>query len=215
MQKNEWWSGIAPTGRDFDIRGREGVGKRIYCLQHDGGNLPYSLPVNIWDVQCLLNESSLQRLPFDADVQLRDDEVIIDITNESKSRILSGYVLTDTSHGARFGPVRPGATQQFRSKVQRIRGWGSYAAEYYRDPGPPGQGSGVTFKKENAFFAQGCVQRTQTLDAYLERGAAVVCVEYDQPAVSFGLEDRSCKLNHIQLVRLVVFPNAESHKGTK
>jgi len=206
LQKNQWWSGIAPTGRDMGAQGREGIGKRIYCLQHDGGNLPYSLPVNIWDVQCLLNESSLQRLPFDAEVQRRGDEIVIDITNESKSRIMGGYVLTDGSHGVRFGSVRAGAGRQFRSPIQRMRGWGSYSTEYYRGGDPRGQRPAVPFKKDNAFFAQGCSQRTQALDAYIERGAAVVCVEYDQPAVTFGLEDRSCRLNHIQLARLVVFP---------
>ena len=205
LQKNQWWSGIAPTERSIGYRGQEGIGKRIYCLQHDGGNLPYSLPVNIWDVQCLLNESSLRWLPFDAQVERRGEEVVIDIINTSKSRILSGCVLIDDSHGVRFGPVRAGATRQFRSRVTRMRGWSSYRTEYSgnRDPRRP---STVTLKRESAFFAQGCLQRTRALEAYLERGAAVVCVEYDQPPVSFGLEGRSCNLNHIQLARLAVFP---------
>lgn len=204
LQKNQWWSGIAPTEHSIGMGGQEAIGKRIYCLQHDGGNLPYSLPVNIWDVQCLLNESSLQRLPFDAQVEHRGDETVIDITNESKSRILSGYVLIDNNHGARFGPVRAGATRQFRSRVQRITGWSSYQMEYDRDPRRPRPPT--RFRKESAFFAQGCLQRTQALDVYLDNGAAVVCVEYDQPPVSFAIEGRSYSPNHILLARLVVFP---------
>jgi hypothetical protein len=188
------------------MRGQERIGKRIYCLQHDGGNLPYSLPVNIWDVQCLLNESSLERLPFDARVERRDGEVVVEITNESKSRIQGGYVLVDSRRGARFGPVRAGATKQFRSRIQRMGGWSAFREEYSQQEDPRRRNPPVRFRKESAFFGQGCLQRTQALDAYLGRGASVVCVEYDQPPVSFALDGRSYSHNHIQLVRLVVFP---------
>jgi hypothetical protein len=64
----------------------------------------------------------------------------------------------------------------------------------------------ISFKNEDAFFAQGCLQRTQTMSAYLDGGAAVVTVEYDKAPISFGLKDRTYKHNHIQLARLVVFP---------
>jgi hypothetical protein len=209
LQKNQWWSGIAPTEHSIGMRGQERIGKRIYCLQHDGGNLPYSLPVNIWDVQCLLNESSLERFPFDAQIERRGEEVVIEITNESKSRMQGGYVLLDDRHGARFGPVRAGATKQFRSRVARMRGWGAFREEYYSDQDSRRRGPSVRFRKESAFFAQGCLQRTQALDAYLQCGAAVVCVEYDQPPVSFALDGRSYSHNHIQLARLVVFPKEQ------
>ncbi|MEJ2701201.1 MAG: hypothetical protein P8Z79_02040 [Sedimentisphaerales bacterium] len=212
LQRNQWWSGIAPTEQSIGMRGQEGIGKRIYCLQHDGGNLPYSLPVNIWDVQCLLNESSMQRLPFDAQVQRQGGEIVIDVINGSKSRILSGYVLVDDSHGIRFGPVRGGATKRFHSRVQRMRGWDSYSSQYLSYNDPRRRAPSAKFRKESAFFAQGCLQRTQALDAYLDHGAAVVCVEYEQPDVSFSLEGRSCSLNHIQLARLVVFPSERDNQ---
>ncbi|MBN2312601.1 MAG: hypothetical protein JXM79_01645 [Sedimentisphaerales bacterium] len=209
MQKNQWWSGMAPTRDVIGMQGAEGIGKKIYCIQHDGGNLPYSLPVNIWDVQCLLNESSLKRLPFNAQVDRRGEDVVIDIINESKSRIISGYVLLDDRHGVRFGPVRAGATQQFRSRMQRMRGWESYREEYFSNQDPHRSRPMPSFKKESAFFAQGCLQRTQALEAYLEHGAAIVCVEYDQPDVSFALDGRSCSYNHVQLARIVVFPKVQ------
>jgi len=59
---------------------------------------------------------------------------------------------------------------------------------------------------EIAYAAHGCVQRTQTINAYLARGAAVVCAEFDQAPVSFTAKDRSCAYEHTQLVRLVVWP---------
>ncbi len=209
MQKNQWWSGIAPTEDVIRMRGAEGIGKKIYCIQHDGGNLPYSLPVNIWDVQCLLNESSLKRLPFNAQIERRGEEVFIEITNASESRIISGYVLLDDSHGIRFGPVRAGATRQFRSRQQRMRGWDSYRADHFRNQDPRQPRPMPSFKKESAFFAQGCLQRTQAFEAYLGHGAAVACVEFDQPDVSFALDGRSYSYNHVQLARLVVFPKVQ------
>jgi hypothetical protein len=69
--------------------------------------------------------------------------------------------------------------------------------------------------KEDAFFAQGCLQRTQTMSAYLAGGAAIVCVEYDQAPISFGLKDRTYKRNHLQLARLVVFPQEQKEETPK
>jgi len=56
------------------------------------------------------------------------------------------------------------------------------------------------------FFAQGCSQRTEAIDAYLARGAALVLAGYKDAPVSFEVEGRSFKPNHIQVARLVVFP---------
>ena len=63
-----------------------------------------------------------------------------------------------------------------------------------------------SFQNEDAFFAQGSMQRTEAIESYLARGAAVVCVQYEQGPVSFSVKDRSCSYAHIQLARFVVFP---------
>ncbi len=77
LEANQWWSGIAPAQQSIWQQSKEIAGRRIYCFQHDGGNLPYSIPINIWDVQCLLNESSLQKMPFDAEVQSQGDQIVV------------------------------------------------------------------------------------------------------------------------------------------
>jgi hypothetical protein len=202
LQDDQWWSGIAPTQQSIYQHNREVAGRRIYCFQHDGGNLPYSLPINIWTVQCLLNESPLGKLPFKAKVQRHGDDIALNITNESQSAILEGYVLTGNDRGINFGPVRAGESKQFRYPLKTMRVWGSYD-KYYTQRGRPYSG---TFSNKDAFFAQGCLQRTRAIRAYLARGAAVVCAEYEQAPVSFAVKDRSCNPNHIQLARLVVFP---------
>jgi hypothetical protein len=215
LQPNQWWSGIAPTQESIWQQNTEVGGRRIYCFQHDGGNLPYSIPVNIWDVQCLLNESSLQKVPFDAEVQCRGDEIVIDIVNESKAPILIGRVLLSNNRGITFGDVPAGQSRQFRSRSHRMGIWDDYSTERYSEYYSRRGSSPINFKKEDAFFAQGCLQRTQTMSAYLASGAAVVSVEYDQAPISFGLKDRTYKRNHIQLARLVVFPKEQKEEIPK
>jgi len=133
LQENQWWSGIAPAQEAIWQQGTQVGGRRIYCFQHDGGNLPYSIPVNIWDVQCLLNESSIQKIPFDAEVQLRGDDVIINIVNESESPILRGRVLLSDNRGITFDSVPAGQSRQFSSRSHRMGIWDDYGAERYRE----------------------------------------------------------------------------------
>ncbi|MFC1792534.1 hypothetical protein ACFL3Q_02990, partial [Planctomycetota bacterium] len=209
LQDNQWWSGIAPTQESIWQQNREVSGRRIYCIQHDGGNLPYSIPVNIWDVQCLLNESSMQKMPFDAEVEQQGDQVVVSIVNESESPILSGHVLLSNNRGIKFGGVPAGGNRQFSNRSHRMGLWDDYSTERYRQQSSRRGRSYMNFKKEDAFFAQGCLQRTQAMSAYLARGAAVVSVEYDQAPISFGLKKHAYKRNHIQLARLVVFPKEQ------
>jgi hypothetical protein len=206
LQENQWWSGVAPTQETIWQQSTQVGGRRIYCFQHDGGNLPYSIPVNIWDVQCLLNESSMQKMPFDAEVQLQVDEVFINIINESESPILRGRVLLSNNRGITFDSVPAGQSRQFSSRSHRMGIWDDYSTERYGEYYYRRGRSNLSFKKEDAFFAQGCLQRTQSMSAYLAGGAAIVCVEYNQAPIQFGLKDRTYKRNHLQLSRLVVFP---------
>jgi len=215
LQDNQWWSGIAPTQESIWEGNTEVGGRRIICFQHDGGNLPSSIPVNIWDVQCLLNESSVQKMPFDAEVQRQGDEIVINIVNESESPILSGRVLLSNNRGMTFGSVPAGDSKRFSNLSTRMRIWDDYGEERYGEYYSRRGRSPINFKKEDAFFAQGCLQRTQTMSAYLARGAAVVSVEYDQAPISFGLKNRTYKRNHIQLARLVVFPKEQEEETPK
>jgi len=207
LGERQWWSGIAPVQEHIYAYGRQIGSRNIYCFQYDGANRPYSLPINIWTMQCLLNESPLQQLPISAQVQRRGDQLILNITNLSENPIKEGYVLLDNNQALFFDSVGAGSTRKFSGKLKRYEGWeydirryvgGGY---YYNEHGRQSK-----FKNETAYSAQGCLQRTQTIKAYLAYGAAVVCAEFDQAPVSFGVKDRSCDYNHIQLVRLVVFP---------
>lgn len=208
LGERQWWSGIAPVEEHVYAYRRQIGSRNIYCFQYDGANRPYSLPINIWTMQCLLNESPLQQMPISAQVQQRGDQLILNITNLSENPIKEGYVLLDNNQALFFDSVGAGSTRKFSGKLKRYEGWDydirSYAGRnyYFDESGPQ-----CKFKNETAYSAQGCLQRTQAIKAYLAYGAAVVCAEFDQAPVSFGVKDRSCDYNHIQLVRLVVFPN--------
>ena len=90
--------------------------------------------------------------------------------------------------------------------------WEGIDSGRYRNA-PAGQRySPRRFQSKNAFFAQGCMQRTRAISDYLAHGAAVVCAEYDQAAVSFAVDARSCKEDHVQLARLVVFPKEQKEE---
>jgi hypothetical protein len=215
MQENQWWSGIAPAQEAIWQQSTQVGGRRIYCFQHDGGNLPYSIPVNIWDVQCLLNESSVQKLPFDAEVQHQGDQIIINIINESESPIRRGRVLLSNNRGITFDAVGAGQSMQFTSLSHRMGIWDDYGSDRYSKYYSHRDRYNINFEKEDAFFAQGCLQRTQAMSAYLAHGAAVVSVEYHQAPISFGLQNRTYKRNHIQLARLVVFPKELEEESQK
>jgi hypothetical protein len=206
LQPNQWWSGIAPTQQSLWQYNREVAGRNIYCFQHDGGNVPYSLPINIWTVQCLLNEGPVEKLPLTAEVRKEADQVVVEISNYCDSPILNAYVYLENGQGVNLGPVPAGQSRQFDKKARPMRLWDSYDHGRYRNISNRRHSYSGYFKNDDAFFAQGCLQRTRAMSDYLARGAALVCAEYEQAPVSFTVEDHSCTPNHVQVVRLVVFP---------
>jgi len=206
LQLNQWWSGIAPTQEVIGSYNREGAGRNIYCYQHDGGNLPYSLPVNIWSVQCLLNESHLDRPPFSAEVQRNGDQVTINIINESESAITQGRVLFGSNRGASFDSVPAHGSRRFTRQMKAMNARDYLGSEVYRSNYAVSGREYSDTPSSSVFFAQGCSQRTEAIDAYLARGAALVLAGYKDAPVSFEVEGRSFKPNHIQVARLVVFP---------
>ena len=207
LDEKQWWSGIAPSQERLYAYRQQTGSRNIYCFQHDGSNHPYSLPINIWTMQCLMNESPVQQLPIDARVERRGDEIFLTIVNQSESPVTRGYVLFDNNQAVSFGHVNGYSTEDFSDRLKPFKGW---ERTIIRNPDgryrPYRDGSQSGFKNETAYSAQGCLRRTQTIKAYLAKGAAVVCAEFDQAPVSFAAKGHSCDYNHTQLVRLVVFP---------
>ena len=212
LGQSQWWSGIAPTEQSIWSYRRETGGRKIYCEQEDGANLPLSLPINIWTIQCLMNEAPVEQVPLAAQVGRRGDTITVKVSNESDVAIIDGCVLVDGGMGIRLDRIiEAHAAEQFSATLGRLDAWrgndyNSLRSSYYDGRSSDDAG---TLRREHAYLAQGCLQRTRAIDAYLARGAAAVCVEYERAPMSFAVDARSCKYDHIQLARLVVFPKTE------
>ncbi len=214
LKPNQWWSGVAPVGSYLSSRNTDFGGRNIYCLQHDGSNLPYSLPINIWSMQCLLCESPAGTLPITATLERTGGKVIVRITNLADCPIKSGYVRFDGNMAMDFAGVPAKGTEQFTGQTRKCGDWDNFSGSDYSDNdgmyyGPYGSEYGSTSfaqARNTAYFARGTLRRSRAIETYLKYGAAVVCVEYDQPPVSFSVKGRRCKTDHVRLVRLVVFP---------
>lgn len=217
LAPGQWWSGIAPSQEEMWAHQRESAMRQIRCVQEDGSNLPVSVPINIWTVQSLVGESPLSRLPFDASVERRGEELAVEIANLCDEAIVSAVVMTDDAY-VEVGPVPARETRSFQPKArpfnpwrqtQRMmanpaggRGMASFTVPRYPDSVPPPAAS--------AFLAPGCFDRTQTMHAQLRQGAAVVCAVFADAPLPFGLQDRSYEIDHVKVARQIVFPRGVS-----
>ena len=203
LRKNQWWSAVSPREEAYYGRGARMGSRHIYCTQRDGGNLPTALPISIWTMQCLICESPGQKLPIKAQVQRKGQQLVLSIENNSDRPIERGYVRLGGNLRMEFGSVPPGQSRQFQDKLTKTRDWSTVLSSRARrefDRMPSG------FRPDTTYFAQGTFCRTRGIEAYLEKGAAVVCVRYTNADLSFGLAGRTWDEKHSELVRLVVFP---------
>jgi hypothetical protein len=216
LAPNQWWSGISPMREELWSYQRDSAMQQIYCLQVDGGNLPVSLPVNMWTVQPLISEWALDKMPFAATVDHRQGEATVEIRNTSDNAIQRGYVLFEDTC-ADLGPVPAHSTRRFDVRTRPFRSWqpgeASVAGPNRRGPTPvqpavgiphyPGQLGGPA---ESAFLAQGCLSRTLAMHTCLDWGAALVCVMFENAPMPINVKDRTYAVNHIQLARQLVLP---------
>jgi hypothetical protein len=206
LKENQWWSGMAPTETYLHAYGRGSIGRKIYCRQHDGANLIDALPLNIWTMQCLLTEAPQPSEPVQVGIVREQNNVVIEIRNNTEKAITRGYVLFDKDRMLNFDAVAPGESRRFEGPLRSGKKWESYIGEgqnlYY------GHGDYETtdFEAEMAYSAQGVLQRTQAMKAFLAQGAAVVCLEFRDAPAGYGVEGHDYEVDHVQLVRLVVFP---------
>jgi len=217
LDERQWWSGVAPSREEMWGHQQTTAMRQIHCAQEDGANLPVSVPINIWTVQSLLTETPVEKLPFMVSVERAEDRCTIEITNTSDHPIRVGSVLLKDGY-ADFGPVEAHATASFERRMRPFNPW---VADRTRvnsrrpaEEGPPRlipqyptSFQGVA---TDTFLAQGCFSRSLAMHAYLDLGAAVVCVQYEDAPAPFAIQDRSYGVSHIQLARMVVFPSEGS-----
>lgn len=203
LAPGQWWSAVAPVGRQM-VYGSGGLGTRdIFCEQHDGSNLPVALPVDVWTMQYVLTEQTTPEVPVHATAHRSGPDLRIDVTNRAGAALGYGFILAAGYRPASFGPVAPGATVSCPMAgdakgppdlLGDATSIGSvFAADSRLDVGP-------------LFRAGDLAARTAGIQSCLGAGAAVVCVRLDGSPPPFRVEDPSCQYHHVRWVRLVVWP---------
>jgi hypothetical protein len=215
LDRGQWWSGLAPTQNEhLYYRGGMNLGTRnIYCVQHeDGGNLPVSVPINIWSMQSLLQESSARDLPIRAKVARagRGGQWNVTLANLSPQPVERAYVLVPGGDGqvwtAPLGSVPAKDTREFTASA---RPWTSWQAEMpaedegnaYHD-GPQQRSDPKV--RESAMLARGTARRSEGILSRVAAGAAAVCAEFDASPLTFALAGQNSRVDHLHMVRLVV-----------
>ena len=210
--EKQWFSAAAPVERQIYSYRRQSASRNIYCQQYDGSNIPVSLPINIWTMQCLLNETRSQTLPISAVFDRDGDHVTVTLDNYSSSDLNEGYILFDGNKYLQIGPVPAKTTGKvFSGRLGRGKNWNLSLNEIASTPGRSGRHfQKIPLQVEKVFSARGNLRRSRAINQYLESGAAVVCARFDDAPVPYGVENKSCQYEHVQLVRLVVLPGDKS-----
>jgi hypothetical protein len=220
LDLSQWWSGMAPT-QDDEEDGRYGYRYRyryshdstlgsqnIYCVQHiDGGNVPVSVPISIWSMQCLTCERPIEKMPFHAEVRRAagPDEWLVTLQNAADSPITGSYVVVAGDQWIPLGAVPARQVGQFRGRPARWSPWRANVP-HVREYDDQAAREATRLVNRTAFLARGASARTEGIRDYLRRGAMVVCAEYDGAPVPFDIAGRQCEFSHKQMARLVVFP---------
>lgn len=204
LTKDQWWSSVVSTRSDtlYDYN-RRGTSRRVFCTQIDGGNLPHAVPINIWTMQCLVAEAPAEGAPFAARVRRDGNQVTVTVDNRSEGPIRDGCVRVEGDRVLAFGSVPGKAQREFTGRLARTRAWEQCVSM-------AAHGGPTAFAGECAYFAWGSLQRTRGIQGYLKRGGAVVCARYDEGDRPFELKKRRARFNHVQMARLVVFPEEGS-----
>ncbi|MCH8217123.1 MAG: hypothetical protein IH892_10155 [Planctomycetes bacterium] len=188
LEGNQWWSAAFPTQQRLYRRQTRGT-REVDCVQQDGGNLPYAVPINIWTMQCLLTESVVSDLPFSARVSVTGRDLEVTVDNRSDHAIRNLFVLFGSSRSRVLGGVPAEQAETLTGRLASGR-----------------RGRAMTLTQEQIFGAGAVAPRTRGIQHYLDRGAAVVCVEYDAMPLPWTMTASECQYDPIQLARLVVFP---------
>ncbi|HUU58147.1 MAG TPA: hypothetical protein VMZ50_01280, partial [Phycisphaerae bacterium] len=232
LAARQWWSALTPTSGDWVYYNRSVASRNLPCLQADGASVPLSVPINIWSMQCLLTESSVESLPLRATVKLdasgQGPRANVLIENLSQQRVKSGHLLVGLAGpGGRaekfgwteFGEIPAGGQVEFE-RALRVANDRRTVAPGTRLEGPGGgfmvhggyavrslEAEGVYGTSDASFGALGTAPRTAGIEAMLRAGAAVVFAEYDCPTGPFSVRGHKSAHECTELVRLVVAPD--------
>ncbi len=200
LAPGQWWSGASASSGHWNSYQARSARRTLYCRQMNGSNLPYAMPINIWTMQTLTAESSQDIAPLQAQVAVQDDRMTVKVTNQGASAISEGMVVLRTGRGIQVGRVEPGDTRTFEGDFKPIRAWRQIAKTVTR-------GRARSLDPADIFTMAGAQGRSQGIQDHLDKGAAVVCVRFENEPPPFTVKNKgTCQYDHVQFARLVVFP---------
>ncbi len=209
----QWWSGMAPSQEWANPYSTQLAGRTIYYLQQDGYNAPYSVPINIWDTQCLCCEARVESCPIEAKVERHNGRLIVNITNNSDSKITRGYAMLEGRRGIWLGQVEPRQSRRFQG-VANVGGFREEPIEELLRRGTEYRlALSGAFREERTFVAHGSLNRTLGIRGYLKQGAVLVCVEFADAPLPLEVANRPGNYTHRQVVRQIVFPKEAESAG--
>ncbi len=203
----QWWSAVSPEQREiYSYGGQKSATRNVYCMQYDGANVPYTLPVNIWTMQCLLCEEPVNGFPIRATVKRQGGRVTAEISNMSNMLLDKGYILFDEDKVLEFEALEPLASRTIEGMLKTRQIWDHKTGNHYN------YNESIRFREsilntEEAYIAKGSLGRTKALGAMIRRGAAVVCAEVNTQEPVVGVKEKDCHYTNRKLYRLVVFPD--------
>ncbi|MCF7972522.1 MAG: hypothetical protein K9N55_01780 [Phycisphaerae bacterium] len=201
LAPGQWWSAVAASSGYMNSYQARSARRVLYCRQANGSNLPYAVPINIWTMQTLTSESSQEALPpIRAQVTVQDDNVTVQIANQGASAIVEGMVVFGSGRGLRIDRVEPGETGSVTGPIKPVGSWKQMARTETRT-------RTRALDPIDVFTLAGTQGRSQGIQDYLNDGAAVVCVQFDNEPTPFTVKNKgTCTYRHVQFVRMVVFP---------
>jgi hypothetical protein len=219
LGKGQWWSSFSPFSEEAQYYGERRTSRRMTCTQEDGSSIPSYLPINIWSMQCLLQESAAAEMPIAATVTRDGDTICATVENLSDAAVTRGWIEVAGGQVLRFGAIGPKAkiTVTGRAGEDSASSSPPPPPTVYDNDGEPDAATpnlSVATKGSaqgppavlGACGARGTLKRTLAIEEAVARGAVLVCAQFDPPPAGFGLQDRDCRVTHVGLVRLVVVP---------
>jgi len=197
-----WWSGITPA-EEYGYYGRQNIKSTIECFQQEG-NIPVSLPVNIWSMRTLMDEQRGTGFPLTAKISLEGENLSAHLRNTGSLPVASGAIWVK-DHWWEFGRIEPGQRITVTGRpVSSIPGWGkddNGKYNYYNYMSSDGR----TIQPWRILLAPGTSLRTRGIEDYHHDGAAIVYAMTENTAsCPLAIKGKKVKVNHIAYYRLVI-----------
>jgi hypothetical protein len=202
QQPMSWWSGLG-LNTEWYGSGR-GILSNVVCLQQDG-NIPVSMPINIWSVRTLLDQEPMEKsaFPISAEVELNGEQIRAKITNHGHVPIEQGMVRVKAGWIMFTKPIAPEETRLVEGQVEKNN------SSWMKSDDKPLEDyqyhMGNIYEHWLVLSARGVLPRTQGIEGRIEQGDAVIyAVSEEGPSCPLQFKDKPVKTTSKTYYRLVI-----------